>query len=365
MARSPQTGPNPDDGRPPIADGAGNNGSSPFVRHVSRVVDRFEDLAAFALVPLFAALLDVEKVRRALAPAGRGFSINFEFAFPSPLVTLWRLASPPDPPAPAPRTPREEAFGTPSVGDGSPGALPTGDSTIPERTDTGGTDVTIETPVETIDVPLEAIGVEMLGLIGLALVAYAVLLGILMAGYVGGIDRRLRNEPIAVGSCLVTYAPRFVLYNLVGFGAFLLVLPAFVLAPPLVLLAIPVIVVLSYVFYPVPFLFVVDDAPFVEAFRRSARLTTAAGPVFRFGVGHLVAALVASVVLSLVMSAGGPGFLLALLLSSPLSLVLTAASVSFFQETVGGQGPNPPGRPSSSSRETETDATDEYGWATD
>ncbi|QLG50046.1 hypothetical protein [Natrinema halophilum] len=345
MDSAPSPGSYPGDSGPTVADGSEDGGSRPFIRHVSRVIDRFDDLLAFALVPLFATLLDVEKVRRALAPAGRGASINLEFAFPSSLVTLWRFATPQPPPAATTQPSREELFGSPSFGDTPGESAPTGGSPPARYSDTGGTDVTIETPVETIRVPLEAIGAEMLGWIALALVAYAVLQGLLMAGYVGGIDRRLRGEPVAIASCLVTYAPRFILYNLVGFGAFLVVLPVFILVPPLVLLAVPVIFLISYVFYPVPFLFVVDDTPFIDAFRQSARLTTAGGPVLRFGVGHLLTAVVSSVILSLVLRLGGLGFLLALLLSTPLALVLTAATVSFFQEAIDGGIRNRPACP--------------------
>ncbi|SEQ85903.1 hypothetical protein [Natrinema salaciae] len=359
MVSAPTAGPPPGDDSPETGDG-----SNPFTRHVSRVIDRFGDLGGFAVVPLLLTMLEFEKVRRASDPAGRGFSITLELLFPSPLVTLWRFANPPDPPAATTHPPRDESYGSPSFG-GAPGEPgPSGGPTTPAGpTGSGGTDVTIETPVETVAVPLEALGTEAMVWIGLALVAYGVISAILMAAYVGGIDRRLRHEPIAIGSCVVTYAPRFVLYNLVVFGAFLLVVPVFVLAPPLVLLAIPAIVVVGYVFYPVPFLFVVDDTPFREAFRRSVRLTTAGGPVLGFAFWHLVAGAVSSLVLSLLVSAGGAGFLLALLGSAPLALVLTAATVSFFQEFLESDDLETTNRSRNDGHGT--DGTDEYGFGTD
>lgn len=325
-------------------DGVNNERSRPFQRHVARVIDRFGDLQLFGVVPLIAALLEFEKVRRALESTGRGFSLNLEFAFPSPLVTLWQLVDPPDPATATTRSRYGEPSGAPAFGDAPGETTPAGGSTTPVgTTGSGGTDVTIETPVEAVDVPLEALTAEMMGWIALTLAAYAVLSGIVMAAYVGGLDRRLRGEPTAVGSCIATYAPRFVLYNLVLFGAFLLAFPVFALAPALLVLAIPVIVALSYVFYPVPFLFVAADAPFLEAFHRSLGLTMAGGAVLSFGLWHLGAAAVASLVLSLLVSSGGAAVLLALLASAPLSLVLTAATMSFFREDVVGGAENSTG----------------------
>lgn len=359
MVPAPGTG-SADDDPAATTDGSGDGRPRPFQRHTARVIDRFGDLWAFALVPLFVPLLEFEKVQRALDSPSRGFAINFEFLVPTPLVTLWRVADPPAPPAASTQTPREEPYGSPAFGDAPGEPSPTDGPTAPaESAGSSGTDVTVETPVETVEVPLEAIGLETMAWIGLALAAYAVISGLLMAGYVGGIDRRLRGEPIAITSCVVTYAPRFVLYNLVALGAFLLVVPVFALVPGLFLLAIPVIVILGYVFYPVPFLFVVDDAPFLEAFRQAVRLTTAGGPVLSFAFWHIAAGVVASVALSILVSTGGAGFLLALLVSAPFGLLLTAATVSFFRAHLEGDGLETAGGPSSG--DTETPVADEYG----
>ncbi|WP_226482387.1 hypothetical protein [Natrinema amylolyticum] len=362
MVPAPHTGPPSDDGPSTPADDPDDGRSGSFRQHAARVAGRFDEFWAFALVPLFTALLEFEKVQRALAHTGRGFAVNFEFLLPTPLVDLWRFADPPDPPATT-RTTSGDPH-APSIGDAPGDPAPTGEPTTPVgSTGSGGPDVTIETPVETVAVPLEAISAETMAWLGLALAAYAVISGILMAAYVGGLDRRLRGEPLAVGSCVVAYAPRFVLYNLVAFGTFLLVLPVFVLVRPLVWLAFPAIIVLGYVFYPVPFLFVVDDAPFLEAFRQSIRLTTAGGPVLSFAFWHAIAAVVVSAVLSVSVSSGSAGLLLALLVSAPVGVLLTAATVSFFRAHLEGADPGATG--GSSSDAPGRGETDEYGFATD
>lgn len=284
---------------------APTDSSHPFRSHVSRVVDRFDELVPFVLVPVLATLLQAENVRAALDPASGQYSFDLKFAFPSPLLDLWRLADPPEP-----RT----AGGT-------------------EYPTSAGSTFTVDTPVEAI-LPPEVVAVSLITVVVLVLALYALVNGLLTAAYVGGLDRRLRGEPIAVGDLVVRYAPRFVLYEVVLIVAVLALVPFVLVAPPLLLLALPVALVLMYLFYAAPFLFVVADAPFVEAFRRSYRLAVDGGRYFRFALWHLGVVAIVSLVLSVLLNAGPPGFLLALAVAAPLSLVLTAASVSFLQELV-------------------------------
>lgn len=276
---------------------------SAFSRHVSRVTDRFDDLLPFALVPLALSLLEVESVAWALDP-GRDVSINIEFAFPSPLLDLWSFVDPP------------ETTGAGGIGPGS------------------GTDVTIEFPFETVGLPAEVVTGGTLGLIAIVFLVYAVLGAIVTAGYLGGIDRRLRGEPAAIPQCITRYAPRFLLYYVVLFGAFLALVPLVFAAPALLLIAIPAVFVLGYLFYAAPFLFVVADVGVFEGFRRSYGYALEGGAYFWFCLWHAVLVVAAvSLVMSLfVTTAGAVGFLIALAVTVPLSLMLSAATVSLCQE---------------------------------
>ena len=309
--------------------------SSAFSRHVGRVSDRFDALLPFAAVPFVLSLLEFENVERALDPDPGSFSLNVEFAYPTPLLDLWSFVDPPP------------------AGGGRSG----GSTAIPARpadhgTTRGGTDVTIETPLETIALPLEAVGVGFAAWLGLALLVYAAVSAVIAAGYLGGIDRRLRDEPAAIGDCVLAYASRLFLYHLVVFGAFALALPLLVVAPPLLLLLVPVVIALGYLFYAVPFLFVVDDAAFLEAFRRSYALGLEGGSYFWFALWHVVVAAALSILLSIVVSVGGPGFLLALFVTPPIALVLTAATLSLVQELAdGGDATTGDSRPDSSTHE--------------
>lgn len=297
-----------------------------FSRHVSRVTDRLDELLPYAVVPVVLSLLEVGKIERTLDPHRTSFSV--QFSLPSPLLELWSLVDPPEPASTGSSTTTGWDTGAPFEGSG--GAAPVGGLTAT------GPEITIETPVESIVLPVDAVGSVQLAWLGILLLAYGAIAAAVAAGYLGGIDRRLRDEPAVLLACVVDYAPRLFAYYLVVFAAFLALLPIALIAPPLLVLGIPLVLVLGYVFYAAPFLLVVADAGVLEAFRRSYAFAVAGGAYFRFAVGHVVAAAIVSLVLSALLNGGIGGFAVALLVASPVGLVLTAATVSLCQELVDG-----------------------------
>ncbi len=308
------------------------DGPNSFGWHVSRVTDRFSDLLVFALIPLLTTLLDTQNVRRALNRNPGDFSLTFEFALPSPLLDLWSFADPPEPADPQiPEGGHGASTIEPSGGTsgGDPLIGPSG------RTTSSGADLTVENHLEVITAPLEALGLTLVPMLILGVLAYAASFAVIKAVYVGGIDRRLENRRSQPIECIRRYSPRLFAYTLVVLGATLLLIPVLLVAPLLFLLALPAAFVLGYLFYAVPFLFVVDDAGFFEAFERSLEYALGNGAYFWFAVKHVVIAVGASVALSVTVSTGGPtGFLFALALATPLALVLTATTTSFLRELV-------------------------------
>ena len=293
-----------------------------FPWHVSRVLNRFGTILPFALVPLVTSLFPLENVARALEGA-RGTSINLEFALPTPLLDLWTFADPPEPAS--------------GVGghDSAPNSFPTGDGSPGSTGSAGGQfDLSVDTPLETVVLPLEGAGLEIGVWIAFVLVTYAAVAAVLAAIYVGGLDRRLRGEPAAVLTCATAYGPRFFAYNLLVYGAVAALVPFVLLSPAVLLLALPALVLLAYLFYATPFLFVVADAGLLEAFRRSYGFAIGERAYLTFALWHVGVAVVSSLVLSLFVSAGGVGFVLALVVAVPLALTLTAASASFVRELV-------------------------------
>lgn len=275
----------------------------PFWRHVSRVVDRFDALLAFLAIPAVTSLFQFERTARLLESGSREFSIHLGAQFPSPMLDLWSFVE------------------SPGSADG----------------------VTVDVPVGSGEIAIADADFALLAVIVPLLVAYAVVASVLYAIYVGGIDRRLRGEPAAPLECVTRYAARFLGYFVVLFtagAAFVLVVALFFFPAPgalaaVLLLVIPALLVLAYLFYAVPFLFVIADASLVDAFVRSYRLALAGGSYLTFALWHLAVTLVASPLLSILVIPGGPfALLLGLAVAAPLSLVLTAATVSFLRELV-------------------------------
>ena len=304
---------------------------SPFWRHVSHTIGRFDELLAFLVIPLFTSLIQFGNVERLLASGHREFAINFGAEFPSPVLDLWSFVDPPG------------SSSSADSGGELPGTGPASDSTDSPGTGSTGDGVTLDLPVGPGEIALADVGFGLLAVLVPLLAAYVVVAAVVYAVYVGGIDRRLRGEPAAPLECVTRYAGRFLGYFVVLFAAaiaFVLVVVTMLASAPgatvgLIVFAIPAFLVLAYLFYAVPFLFVVDDASLLESFVRSYRLAIDAGPYLTFALWHLGVTLLVSPLLSVLVLPGGPvALLLGLAVTAPLSLVLTAATTSFLRELV-------------------------------
>ena len=317
------------DSPPPESDECRSTGH-PFWDHVARATDRFDQLVPFLAVPVLLTFLEFQKVERALAGRSGSVSISLEFNFPAPLLDLWSFADPPER--------HDRAMGPEPPTDFGPSA---GEPTTPTSS-TGSTfdSVDIDLPMGVADHAATVSGLEFWLVIASLFFVYGALIAVISAIYVGGIHRRLAGKPASPWACARTYAIRFFAYTLILFGAFMLLVPLALVSPGLVLLAFPAIIVGMYLFYATPFLFVVANASVLEGFARSYRLAVSGGPYFTFAVWHVLVSVTASIVLSGIVSAGGSvGFVVALAVVAPLSLVLTAASVSFVHELVDGSDP--------------------------
>ncbi|NGM68759.1 hypothetical protein G6M89_07005 [Natronolimnobius sp. AArcel1] len=301
---------------------------SPFPRHVSRASDRFGSLLPFVIVPFVLSLFPLEQFMRTLEPR-RGVSINLELQFPSPILDLWSFIDAPEPVT-------SMTVGEPTS-PGTPGSDPFATGTGPGSS----SEFTIDTPFESVVMPAQSFGLEIFGWIALLIAIYGVIGAAITAGYLGGIDRRLRGERAAPLTCIAQFAPRMLLYYAVFFGAMLLALPILLIAPSLLLLAIPLLILIGYLFYAVPFLLIVDDAGVLESFRRSYSFALSGGPYLSFALWHVVVTGICSLVLSVLASGGGVGVLIALIVVVPLSLILTGATVSFCQELVDDDSSEP------------------------
>nr|WP_256487779.1 MULTISPECIES: hypothetical protein [unclassified Haladaptatus] len=236
-----------------------------------------------AVVPLLATFIDIDKIRK--VSEVNGLRLGVSFHFPTGLPTFWTFVSLPN-------------------------------------TTTG-----IHISPMWYFVPI-----------------YAVVTSILMGGFLGSI-----RDGIETGSYDFTYNARNYFLPLLGYTvlvwvAILATGGAALVFAPLIFVALLVLLVLNFVFYGVPFIVVVDDRSLTEALRRSYELATGESKYATFGVGYLVVVFLLSLVGTLFINLGIAGIVIGAVLSAPVSLALTVATVEFFID-LRSPGSNPVERP--------------------
>lgn len=253
-------------------------------------------LVALAAVPFLASLA---RWRDVLAVAGDGdTSVGFQISLPHPLADLWTFVRAPRP---------------------------------------AGQPVPVDAPFAVAAV----LSPERL----VALVAFVIATGLLMAGYVGSIDQFVRESRYDFLENVRRYwvemvGVQAIVYAVVVFFA---VIASF--NPGLVLVGIVLGFLAWACFYLAPFLVVVEDRPLDSAFRRSLELVANRIEALAFLAIYVGLVLVLSIPLSIAVNVALPGVLTAALAASVFGLYLTVLTVLFARELVGADGPT--GGPSS------------------
>ncbi|MFC7044520.1 hypothetical protein ACFQH6_03045 [Halobacteriaceae archaeon GCM10025711] len=231
---------------------------------------RLDELLPLAAVPLVSTLLGVDKVRRIVA--FDGFHLGVQFNFPLPLVDLWTFVS-----------------------------LPT----------ESGVHVSPSLSLLPVVVLVESA---------------------LTAGYLGGIHRYLRDGEYAFLADVRRYFLRFLGFNALVWGSVAVAgaLAVQTMTPALLLVVGLVGFVLAYLFFGAPYLFVVADAGFVDGLARSYSFARDEPAYTRYAVAYLLFVAVASVVTTAVVANLGLfGVAVGALVTAPLSLALSVATVAF------------------------------------
>lgn len=242
-------------------------------------------VAPLALVPLAASLARWNDV---VALAGRQDShVGVKFDLPNPLADLWTFVDAPGP---------------------------------------GRYGLYVDAPVA-LDAGL---GVDALA----TAAAFALGSGLLMAGFVGSIDQFDRRGRYDFLRNVRAYGVRMVGFQAVVFAVLLLLARAAVVRPAALVVGIVVGFVAWFLFFPTPYLVVLEDRPLLEAFRESVRLTTGGVEPLRFVVVYGLVVVAGSLPASAIANAGLPGVLAAAALASGVGLVLTAYTVLFVRELV-------------------------------
>lgn len=272
------------------------NKKRPFVTHIRRAWDHAQELAPLALIPIVLSMLDRDSIVAVLSQT-EGTDFDIQFPYPGPFTDSWSFTTVP---------------------------------TVETATVTGP-------GAEFISVPIGGLSVALL--IGWLFV-WAVLIAMLFAIYIAGIDRRFDEDPIRPADAVSRYGGRFLMYALaivgVGFVVFLL---GTLFGPAGFLLAAVSVLALGYTFYAVPFLFVAADAQFMDAVKRSFNAATGFGEYLRFFVGHLLVGAIISLPASLIVANTGIiGLVVAIAVLGPLALLFTAATYSFVHRRVRAGG---------------------------
>ena len=253
---------------------------------LSRASDALDGRWGLAAVPAVVALLSIENLR----PPSTDFHVGISFGFPLPVSTGWNLMNTPN--------------GQSGV------SLPFGEPVLGVAT-----------------------------LVGTAVVTAA-----LAAGYLGGLDRALDDDSLAFRTDAREY-----LVPILGFQLLVLVLGLAgigvgVVAAPLLLLTLPLLLLGAYLFYPVPYLVITEDAALRAALARSLELTGGGGPALSYFVQYALVTAALSVPATLVfVNLGITGLVLGCVALAPVATVFDMATMAFVRDLAGEDEPTDDG----------------------
>jgi hypothetical protein len=253
---------------------------SPSDSLFSRTVDHAGRVWPLAVVPLVVTLLDWARLQTLLANTDRVFSVTF--GVPRPVSSLWSFVNA-----------QPEGFST-----GAP-------------------------------------GVDSVAVFVVALLASAVVSGVLAAGYLSSMNAALDGR-FDFLAAVRQYARPLVGYALLEAGVGLALVAAGIGATPLFLLVGVALFVLAYLFFTTPYLVVVEDRGLAPALRHAFELATNDGRVLAFFLGYVVVSAILSVPISWIAFNTPPlGVAVAVLVSAPLALLLNVATLLFVRDRVG------------------------------
>lgn len=193
---------------------------------------------------------------------------------------------------------------------------------------------------DVVDVAYPGVGGGMVPptLVALAVVAYAVVAGLLTAGYFGSIHQGLRTGRFEFAANVRRYGARFVGFELLVLGVFATLAATLFVSTALVPVGLLAAVVAAYLLYPTLYLVVIDDVGLVAALAEAYALTTGPKPtaVFFLAFVGLVAAI--SVPTSLLARSSLLGGVTVTLATAPIAVVLNAAAMEHVDRIVEPDG---------------------------
>ncbi|WP_255195890.1 hypothetical protein [Halorarius litoreus] len=264
---------------------------------LSRTVEHAARVWPLLFVPVIATLLDVGRIRSLLEPTRpnpangdsvqvtvteteRVFSVTF--GVPRPVSTLWSFVN----------------------------AQPNGVST-------------------------GMAGFDSIPVFVAALVVSAVVSGVLAAGYLGSMEAALDGR-FDFLAAVQRYARPLVGFSLLEAGVGVLLVATGAVAIPLIVVVAIALLVFAYLFFATPYLVVIEDIGLAPALRHSFELATNDGRIVGFFLGYVLISAVLSVPISALAFAAEPfGLAAAIVVSSPIALLLNVATLLFVRDVVG------------------------------
>jgi len=183
-----------------------------------------------------------------------------------------------------------------------------------------------------VSLPTNTPGIE-LSIQGLMTTALFVILGsYLEAGYLGSIRDAVRTAEGSFFKNAERDFLKFLQFNLLVYTLTLtLGLPVMVI-PTLFIPVMPMLLAFLYVVYGTPFLISIYGLGFTEALKESINLAKKGGEYLNYALKYLALGAVVSIPMTFIVVNGGTlGLLAGLIISAPLSLTLSTATVIFFE----------------------------------
>ncbi|WP_435359843.1 hypothetical protein [Haloarchaeobius sp. DFWS5] len=158
---------------------------------------------------------------------------------------------------------------------------------------------------------------------------------VLTAAFLGRLDAALQDRPRDDSAAVSRWFVPMLGLAAFDFAVLFAGVIFGVLGPLTLLLVIPAVLVVGYLFFAAPYLVVLQDRGAVDALRASKDLALERGAYRSFAVQYFVAVAVVSLPLSMfVYGAGIFGVLFGMLVTAPLAVALSAATMQFVRNLV-------------------------------
>lgn len=242
-----------------------------FMKLLEEAWYRETDFTPLMLIPMITSLFSIDNIERVLD--FHGFHIGVKFVFPEDIPDLWSFVSPPN--------------------------------------------------------PKSGINISLAGLI--TLIAFTIIGAYLAAGYLGSIKQGLEGRTYEFSQNADKYFVEMLKFKILMLLILFAMMGLALIVPLFVLLALPIILFVTYLVYGIPYLIVSQELTFEEALGENLDLALSGGEYAEYGIKYLLFALPISMIMTLLtVNLNVIGIVFGILITAPVSLTLTTATMVFF-----------------------------------